>query len=323
MNVLVCGGAGYIGAHMCEQLAERGFSVVVFDNLAGGHREAVRWGPLIVGDLRDSRAIDAAFDAHHFDAVVHFAGKIVVSESTRDPAVYYEHNVNGTVNLLQAMVRHHSPPLVFSSTAAVYGDPQYTPIGEAHPCLPVNPYGWSKYIVEQMLADFRRAYGLRSASLRYFNAAGASSSGLIGERHDPETHLIPNVLRACIEAHPVEVFGDDYPTLDGTCVRDYVHVSDLCRAHLTAIEYLRAGGDTETMNLGSGKGFSVLEVIAATERVCGKPIERRVAPRRAGDAPILVASSQKARKILGWNPVESDLESMIGSAWRWADKGPM
>ena len=318
MNVLVCGGAGYIGAHMCEQLAERGFSVVVFDNLAGGHQEAVRWGPLIVGDLRDPRAIDAAFDAHRIDAVMHFAGKIVVSESTRDPALYYEHNVNGTVNLLRAMVRHDSPPLVFSSTAAVYGDPQYTPIDEAHPCLPVNPYGWSKYIVEQMLADFRRAYGLRSASLRYFNAAGASSSGLVGERHDPETHLIPNVLRACIEAHPVEVFGDDYPTLDGTCVRDYVHVSDLCRAHLAAIDYLRAGGDTETMNLGSEKGFSVLEVIAATERVCGKPIDYRAAPRRVGDAPVLVASSQKARKILGWNPVESDLESIIGSAWRWA-----
>jgi UDP-glucose 4-epimerase len=321
-TILVCGGAGYIGAHMCEQLAERGYRVVVFDNLAGGHREAVRWGDLIVGDLLDPRAIDAAFDAHRIDAVMHFAGKIVVGESTLDPATYYENNVTGTLNLLQSMLRHGSPPLVFSSTAAVYGDPLHTPIDEEHPCVPVNPYGCSKWIIERVLADFRRAYSLRSVSLRYFNAAGASPSGLIGETHDPETHLIPNVLQACVAGLPVDVFGNDYPTSDGTCVRDYVHVADLCRAHLGALEYLTAGGENEAINLGSQRGFSVLEVVAAAERICGRTIARRVAARREGDPPILVASAQKARETLGWIPVESGLESIIGSAWRWEQQRP-
>ncbi len=316
-TILVCGGAGYIGAHMCEQLAKRGFRVAVFDDLSGGHREAVRWGDLIIGDLRDPRAIEAAFKAHPFDAVMHFAGKIVVSESVRDPALYYEHNVSGTLNLLQAMLRHGTPPLVFSSTAALFGEPHYTPIDEAHPCVPVNPYGWSKWFVEQMLTDFRTAHNLRSVSLRYFNAAGASRSGSIGERHEPETHLIPNVLRACRERRPVDVFGADYPTPDGSCVRDYVHVSDLCRAHLAALEYLWNGGDNNAINLGSERGFSVLEVIKAAERVCSQTIEHRIASRRGGDAPVLVASSQKARSVLGWTPIESDLETIIGSAWRW------
>ena len=316
-TILVCGGAGYIGAHMCEQLAERGFRVAVFDDLSGGHREAVRWGDLIIGDLRDPRAIEAAFKAHPFDAVMHFAGKIVVSESVRDPALYYEHNVSGTLNLLQAMLRHGTPPLVFSSTAALFGEPHYTPIDEAHPCVPVNPYGWSKWFVEQMLTDFRTAHNLRSVSLRYFNAAGASRSGSIGERHEPETHLIPNVLRACRERRPVDVFGADYPTPDGSCVRDYVHVSDLCRAHLAALEYLWNGGDNNAINLGSERGFSVLEVIKDAERVCSQTIEHRIASRRGGDAPVLVASSQKARSVLGWTPIESDLETIIGSAWRW------
>jgi UDP-glucose 4-epimerase len=307
---------------MCEQLAERGLRVVVFDDLSGGHREAVRWGDLIVGDLRDPRAIEAAFEAHRFDAIMHFAGKIVVSESVRDPALYYEHNVSGTLNLLRAMVRHGTPPLVFSSTAALFGEPHYTPIDEAHPCVPVNPYGWSKWFVEQMLTDFRTAHNLRSVSLRYFNAAGASRSGLIGERHEPETHLIPNVLRACRERCPVDVFGVDYPTPDGSCVRDYVHVSDLCRAHLAALEYLWNGGNSDAINLGSGQGFSVLEVIKAAERICNQTIEHRIAPRRGGDAPVLVASSQRARKVLGWTPTESDLETIIGSAWRWEQARP-
>ena len=319
-TILVCGGAGYIGAHMCEQLAAHGCRVVAFDNLASGHRDAVRWGDLIVGNLRDPRAIDAAFAANHFDAVMHFAGKIVVSESTRDPAAYYDHNVNGSVQLLQALVRHGSPPLVFSSTAALYGDPRYTPIDEDHPCNPVNPYGWSKWIVERMLADFRAAYGLRSVSLRYFNVAGASPSGLIGERHDPETHLIPSVLRACHEGRAVDVFGNDYETPDGTCVRDYVHVSDLCRAHLAALSYLQSGGDSQAINVGAERGFSVLVVIAAAVRVCGKPIARRIVPRRPGDAPGLVASAKKARSVLGWEPTESDLETIIASAWRWEQR---
>ena len=302
---------------MCEQLADRGFRVVVFDDLSGGHREFVRGGELIVGDLRDPRAIKATFEAHRFDAVMHFAGKIVVSESARDPATYYDHNVTGTLRLLLAMLHHGSPPLVFSSSAAVYGEPRYTPIDEEHACVPVNPYGRSKWFVEQMLADFRASYGLRSVSLRYFNAAGASASGLIGETHEPETHLVPNVLRACRERRPVDVFGGDYPTPDGSCVRDYVHVSDLCRAHLAALEYLWNGGDNQAINLGSERGFSVLEVIKTAERVCGQAIEHRLAPRREGDAPVLVASSQKARTVLGWTPIESDLETIIGSAWRW------
>jgi UDP-glucose 4-epimerase len=302
---------------MCEQLAERGFHVVVFDDLSGGHREAARWGDLIIGDLRDPRAIEAAFEAHPFDAVMHFAGKIVVCESVRDPALYYEHNVTATLNLLRAMLRRGTPPLVFSSTAALYGEPRYTPIDEAHPCVPVNPYGWSKWFVEQMLADFRAAHDLRSVSLRYFNAAGASRSGAIGERHEPETHLIPNVLRACRERRAVDVFGADYPTPDGSCVRDYVHVSDLCRAHLAALEYLWNGGGNNAINLGSERGFSVLEVIKAAEQICSQTIEYRIAARRGGDAPVLLASSEKARNVLGWMPIESDLETIIGSAWRW------
>lgn len=316
-NVLVCGGAGYIGAHMCEQLAGCGHRVVVFDNLSGGQRTHVRWGELVVGDLRDYRALASVLARYPFDAVMHFAGKIVVSESVSDPAAYYEHNVAGTLNLLRAMQRRDCPPLVFSSTAAVYGDPAYTPIDEEHPCVPVNPYGRSKWFAEQVLADFRVAHGLRSVSLRYFNAAGATRTGLIGETHEPETHLIPNVLRAFREGAAIDVFGVDYPTPDGSCVRDFVHVSDLCRAHLAALGYLWNGGDTAAINLGSGTGHSVLEVIAVAGRICGQPISYRVAPRRRGDAPILVASSQRARQILGWSPVESDLETIIGSAWRW------
>ena len=319
-EILVCGGAGYIGAHMCELLAEHGLHAVVLDNMSGGHREAVRWGDLVIGDLRNPDALEGVFAGHRFDAVLHFAGKIVVSESTGDPLLYFENNVGGTLNLLRAAIRHGSPPIVFSSTAALYGEPRYTPIDEAHPCAPVNPYGRSKWFVEQMLADFRAAYGLRSVSLRYFNTAGASSSGLIGEMHEPETHLVPNVLRACREGRPVEIFGTDYPTPDGSCVRDYVHVSDLCRAHLAALQYLAEGGEITAINLGSEGGFSVLEVIAAAERVCRTKIDYRAAPRRDGDPPVLVASSRKARETLSWIPMESDLESIIASAWRWEQR---
>lgn len=319
-KILVCGGAGYIGSHMCEQLAQRGLHLVVFDNLSSGHRELVRWGDLVVGDLRNPDTLEAAFTAHRFDSVMHFAGKIVVSESTRDPSSYYDHNVTGTLNLLETMRRHGSPPLVFSSTAALYGEPRYTPIDEEHPCKPVNPYGHTKLFAEAMLADFRAAYGMRSVSLRYFNAAGASPSGLIGEMHEPETHLIPNVLRACRDRRPVDLYGNDYPTADGSCIRDYIHVSDLCCAHLAAAEYLHQGGDNATVNLGSERGYSVLEVIAVAERVCGQRIEHRVTERRAGDPPVLVASARKARELLGWVPTKSDLETIIGSAWRWEQR---
>jgi UDP-glucose-4-epimerase GalE len=316
-KVLVCGGAGYIGAHMCEQLAEHGHEAVVFDNLDGGRREHVRWGTLVVGDLRDARALDEVFASHRFDAVMQFAGKIVVSESVRQPAAYYDHNVGGMLQLLRALTSHGAPPVVFSSTAALYGDPRYTPIDERHRCAPVNPYGRTKLISEQMLDDFRTAHGVRSVSLRYFNAAGASASGLIGEMHEPETHLIPNVLRACRERRAVDVYGADYSTPDGSCVRDYLHVADLCRAHLAALDYLWQGGDSLAVNLGSGHGHSVLEVIAVAERVCGSSIARRVAPRRDGDSPVLVASARKARELFGWVPAQSDLPTIIESAWRW------
>ena len=319
-RVLVCGGAGYIGAHMCEQLAESGHEVVVFDSLEGGRRAHARWGTLTVGDLRDANAVDAIFAETPFDAIMHFGGKIVVSASVRDPALYYEHNVGGMLNLLQTARRHGAPPIVFSSTAAVYGNPQYTPIDEAHPRAPVNPYGHTKLIAEQMLADFRVAYGLRSVSLRYFNAAGASASGLIGETHEPETHLIPNVLRAARDERAVEVFGTDYDTPDGSCVRDYIHVGDLCRAHIAVLQYLWRGGESTAINLGSGIGHSVLEVIAAAERVCGKPIARSIRPRRAGDPPVLVASARNAQEVLGWHATESDLPAIIESAWRWEQR---
>lgn len=319
-RVLVCGGAGYIGAHMCEQLALHGHDVVVFDNLDSGHAAQVCWGRLEVGDLRDARAVDAVFASGRIDAVMQFAGKIVVSESVREPAAYYEHNVGGTQNLLQAALRHGAPPIVFSSTAAVYGDPQYTPIDEVHPCLPVNPYGRSKLMAEQMLSDFGVAYGLRSASLRYFNAAGASASGLLGEAHEPETHLIPNVLRAAREGRAVEIFGADYATPDGSCVRDYVHVVDLCRAHLAALDHLWRDGGSLAVNLGSGQGHSVHEVVAVAERVCGHSIDRRTVLRRAGDPPVLVASARKAAEVLGWRPTH-DLLAIIESAWRWEQRG--
>ena len=316
-EVLVCGGAGYIGAHMCELLAQRGFEAVVFDNLSTGRRGLVRWGELIIGDLRDAQALDAAFASHRFEAVMHFAAKSLVAESMQDPAAYYDNNVTGSLNLLQAMRRHGLPPLVFSSSAAIYGVPRYTPIDENHPREPVNPYGRSKLMIEAMLADFRDAFGLKSVSLRYFNAAGASASGLIGEAHDPETHLIPNALRAACDGSALAVFGADYPTPDGSCVRDYVHVIDLCEAHLAALAYLRGGGDNLALNLGSERGHSVLEVIDSAQRICGRKIERSIAPRRAGDPPVLVASASRAQKLLGWTPRHSSLNEILASAWQW------
>lgn len=316
-EILVCGGAGYIGAHMCEMLADRGFSVVVLDNLSTGSRGAVRWGTLIEADLRDANALDQAFAAYRFAGVIHFAAKSLVGESVREPGTYYDNNVTGTLNLLRTVVRHGNPPLVFSSTAAVYGEPQRVPIDEDHPTNPVNPYGRSKLTVEGMLADFRRAHALRSASLRYFNAAGASASGLIGEAHEPETHLIPNTLRAALRGEPVTVFGQDYATPDGSCLRDYVHVTDLCEAHLAALDYLQHGGPNLTLNLGSGCGYTVFEVISAAEAVCGRPIARQLAARRDGDPASLVASVQRAQEMLAWKPRHSDLHTIVSSAWSW------
>jgi UDP-glucose 4-epimerase len=316
-DVLVTGGAGYIGSHMCKLLANLGFSVTVFDNLTTGHRWAVRWGSLIEGDLRDPAAVGAALRARRFDAVFHFGACSLVGESVIDPGKYYENNVSGTLNLLQAMRREGVPRIVFSSTAAVYGKPDVELIGEDHAKRPINPYGKSKLMVETILDEFAAAYRIASAALRYFNAAGASESAEIGEAHDPETHLIPNVLRAAIERRPVQVFGVEYPTRDGTCIRDYIHVTDLCTAHLKAMERIQVPGSTLRLNLGTGHGHTVREVIAAAGAVCGAPIATVESPRRAGDPEILVADAREAQRVLDWQPGCSGLDNIIGSAWAW------
>lgn len=318
MNVLVCGGAGYIGSHMAKWLASRGFAVSVLDNLSTGHREAVRWGELIEADLLDEASLDRAFADRLFDAVMHFCARSLVGESMTQPYVYYANNVAGSLNLLQAMQRHGVGRLVFSSTAAVFGQPVSEVIDEDHPKAPINPYGASKLMVERMLADAAQAYGLRSVALRYFNAAGACPSGEIGEAHDPETHLIPNVLRAALgTGAALKVFGDDYPTPDGTCVRDYVHVDDLAQAHELALSYMDTHEGAHAFNLGNGSGFSVREVIATAEQISGATIPFEQAPRRAGDPAVLVAASAKARRELGWQPKYTELAPIIESAWRW------
>lgn len=319
MNILVCGGAGYIGAHMCKLLAEAGHAVTVFDNLSTGHREAVRWGSLIVGDLLAPDDVERVFAAQRYDTVMHFSAKSLVGESMQRPDLYYRNNVTGTMNLLDAMVVHGVTHFIFSSTAAVFGMPEYTPIDEHHPRRPINPYGQSKLMVEQLLADYDRAFAIRSVCLRYFNAAGADASGTIGEKHEPETHLIPNVLRSLLNpgSNSLKVFGSDYPTPDGTCVRDYIHVSDLCDAHLRALDYLTRGDHSETFNLGNGTGFSVLDVIRTAEEVTARNIPYEVMARRPGDPPVLVASSQKAAQTLGWQPRHPELAAIIETAWRW------
>lgn len=319
LSILVCGGAGYIGSHMCKMLAETGHRVTVFDNLSTGHADAVRWGRLIEGDTLLPADLERTFQGEHYSAVMHFAARSIVGESVRDPGLYYRNNVSGTINLLDAMVRHDVKQFIFSSTAAVYGVPAYTPIDENHPTVPVNPYGATKLMVERALADYDSAYGLRSVALRYFNAAGADAGGLLGERHEPETHLIPNVLRAILNSGqtPLQVFGDDYDTPDGTCVRDYIHVTDLCSAHLLALTHLIDGGNSDIFNLGNGQGFSVLDVIRCAENIAARSAPFSIAPRRAGDPAVLVAASVKARRLLGWQPVHTDLSGIIQSAWRW------
>lgn len=318
MHVLVCGGSGYIGSHMARQLALHGAEVTVLDNLSTGHREAVRWGRLLEADLLEPRSLERAFAGQRYDAVMHFCARSLVGESVAAPYEYYANNVAGTLNLLAAMHRHGVDRLVFSSTAAVFGQPVAERIDEDHPREPINPYGASKLMVERILADAAAAYGLRSVALRYFNAAGAADDGSLGELHEPETHLIPNVLRAALGAGPaLRVFGDDYPTPDGTCVRDYVHVDDLAQAHRLALDYMDAHPGAHAFNLGNGAGFSVKQVIAAAERVCGHRIAWSVEPRRAGDPSVLVASSERARRELGWAPVHTGLESILSSAWSW------
>jgi UDP-glucose 4-epimerase len=318
MKILVCGGAGYIGSHMARRLVDGGCQVSVLDNLSTGHRRAVRWCELLHADLLDPASLERAFASRRFDAVMHFCARSLVGESVAQPYDYYANNVAGTLHLLQAMRRHGVARLVFSSTAAVFGQPLAGRIDEDHPKTPINPYGASKLMVERILADAADAYGLRSVALRYFNAAGASADGAIGESHYPETHLIPNVLRAALGTGPgLKVFGDDYPTRDGTCVRDYVHVDDLAQAHQLALEFMDANVGAHAFNLGNGHGFSVREVIAAAEEASGREIDYTVEPRRTGDPSVLVAASDRARHQLGWTPEHASLASILASAWRW------
>jgi UDP-glucose-4-epimerase GalE len=318
MTILVTGGAGYIGAHCCRELAGRGFRPVVYDNLVKGHRQFVRWGDLVLGDISDRARLDECLGAAAVEAAMHFAAFIEVGESMADPGTYYANNLAGSLELIRGLVRHGIRCLVFSSSAAVYGSPRHLPIDEDHPTLPVSPYGWTKRMVETMLADFERAYGLRWVSLRYFNAAGAESAADIGEWHEPESHLIPRILDAAGDGRrPVPVYGTDYPTPDGSCIRDYVHVTDLARAHVLALEYLMAGGPSGAFNLGQGQGYSVLEVIRRAASVTGTELRVQAEARRPGDPPVLVASNRKAREVLGWIPEQSSLENIIASAWRW------
>ncbi len=318
MRVLVVGGAGYIGSHMVKMLLEQGHSVITFDNLSSGFRDAVLGGEFVKGDLADIARLDEVFTAHQPDAVMHFASSIQVGESVKHPDKYYFNNFSNTLNLLDAMVQHGIQYFIFSSTAAVFGEPEYVPIDEAHPKNPLNPYGRSKWMVEQVLADYERAYGLKSVCLRYFNAAGADPSGLLGERHEPETHLIPLVLQAISgKREQICVFGRDYATPDGTCIRDYIHVADLCTAHALALSKLMATGRSRRYNLGNGSGFSVQEVIAAAERVTGRRVRVVEGERREGDPARLVADATLAREELGWQPTYFDLETIISHAWQW------
>jgi UDP-arabinose 4-epimerase len=317
-HVLVTGGAGYIGSHACKALAAAGYVPVSFDNLVYGHEWAVRWGPFEKGDVLDRVALDAVIEKYRPVAVMHFAAFAYVGESVENPGKYYRNNVVGSLNLLEAMRDHGVDKFIFSSTCATYGVPSVVPIPETHPQSPINPYGASKLMIEQMLRDFDAAHGLRSISLRYFNAAGADPDGETGESHDPETHLIPLVLDAVAGLRPeIVVYGDDYGTPDGTCIRDYIHVTDLADAHVLALAALEAGAKTTAYNLGNGRGFSVKEVIDTARQVTGREILVRMGSRRPGDPPRLVGDATRIRQELGWRPQHADLADMIGTAWKW------
>lgn len=317
-TVFVTGGAGYVGSHCCKAFANAGWNVVVFDNLSRGWREMVRWGDLIEGDILDLESLKAAMARVKPDAVAHFAAFAYVGESVEEPGMYYRNNSLGTLNILDAMRANAIRNIVFSSTCATYGVPVRTPIDEEHPQSPINPYGWSKFIVEKMLADYSVAHGLRYAAMRYFNAAGADPDGTIGERHEPETHVIPLAIRGALKNdYTFTIFGNDFDTRDGTGLRDYIHVADLADAHCRALEYLLNGGASDVFNLGTGNGTTVEEIAAAVEYVSGKKLPRKIGPRRAGDPPALVASAEKAERILGWKPQHSDIKNIIASAWRW------
>jgi UDP-glucose 4-epimerase len=319
--ILVTGGAGYIGAHAVKALEEKGFQVIILDNLVYGHRQPVEThlkAKLVIGDISDRAFLDKLFTDNKIDAVMHFAAFAYVGESVTDPAKYYQNNVVGTLTLLDAMRQHGIDNFIFSSTCATYGNPQYTPIDENHPQHPINPYGAGKLTVERVLQDYDPAYQLKSVIFRYFNAAGADPDGMFGEDHNPETHLIPLILQAAAGKRPaISVFGDDYETPDGTCIRDYIHVTDLAQAHVLGLEYLLQNRVSQIFNLGNGSGFSVKEVIDTAKQVTGKEIAIEQCPRRAGDPAILIGSSAKAREMLGWAPKYADLTTIVKHAWDW------
>ena len=317
-NILVTGGAGYIGSHACKTLAKAGYTPIAYDNLVYGHEWAVKWGPFEQGDILDRKRLDEIIKKYRPAAIMHFAAFAYVGESVDEPGKYYRNNVTGSLTLLEAMRDHGIPYIIFSSTCATYGEPEQIPIPEDHKQAPINPYGHSKLMIEQMLSDFDTAHNLKSVSLRYFNAAGADPDGDTGEDHDPETHLIPLVLDAAIGKRPsITIFGDDYDTPDGTCIRDYIHVTDLADAHVKALKYLKQGGETTKFNLGNGTGFSVKEVIETAQNVTGKEIPVVMGVRRPGDPPRLVGDAERIRKALNWSPEYADLETIINTAWRW------
>ncbi len=317
-RVLVTGGAGYIGSHTCKKLASIGLEVIVFDNLSTGHKEFVRWGPLVRGDLRERDRVIRALKTHKPDAVVHFAAASLVGESVRDPAFYVSNNVVGTLHLLEAMREAGVDNIIVSSTCAVYGIPERMPITEYTPVAPLNPYGHSKLFMEGMCRDFAAAHGLRWVALRYFNASGADPEGDVGEKHNPETHLIPRTLMAADQLiEHLEIFGDDFETTDGTCERDYIHVNDLAQAHITAAYYLNNGGESDVFNLGTGVSYSVRQVIEAAARITGNHVPHRIVARRTGDPPRLLADPSKANRVLNWTATQSSLGEILSTAWAW------
>jgi len=323
MSILVTGGAGYIGSHTAAELLARGENVIVLDSLQTGHRQAVLSDRYYQGDIRDTALLDQIFSEHEIEAVIHFAASSLVGESVTDPLKYYDNNVVAAQRLLAAMHRHGVNKIVFSSTAATYGEPKRTPIEETDPTEPTSPYGETKLAIERMLAWCDRAYGIKSVSLRYFNAAGAHPEGWIGEDHTPETHLIPIVLQVALgQREHVSIFGDDYPTPDGTCIRDYIHVMDLAQAHFLALQRLRNTGESGIYNLGNGTGFSVKQIIEKCREITGHPIPAVVSPRRPGDPAVLIASSRKAKQELGWTPQYEDVGTIIETAWKWHRRHP-
>jgi UDP-glucose-4-epimerase GalE len=319
-KILVTGGAGYIGSHCCKALFQAGFYPITYDNLSVGHKESVLWGPLVVGDLRDKEALRRLMQKEKPIAVLHFAANALVGESTKNPLKYYDNNVLGTLFLLQAMKDEGVCELIFSSSCATYGNPLRIPMDESHPQSPINPYGRSKLMIEQILSDFDKAYGIRSISLRYFNAAGADLEGEIGENHKEETHLLPLLLLSLLKKRELQVFGSDFETNDGSAIRDYVHVMDLADAHVKALRFLLTKKESAVFNLGTGKGVSVFEMIRMAEEICQSKVQTRIAQRRDGDPPILIADPKKANSLLNWKPKWSDPKMLIETAFRWHKK---